>query len=295
MTQYRLLNQDGTFNILRRGLRHKVSRDLYHTLLATSWARLLLALVMLYFGVNALFAVGYTLCGPNALEGIPAGETFPHRVLDAFFFSVQTLATIGYGKITPRGLPANILVTIEALLGLLGVALATGLLFARFSRPTARVVFSRVAMISPHEGVPSLLFRMANARLNQIVEARVAVTLAKDEVTAEGERYRTFYDLQLERSVSPIFVLSWTVVHPINEQSPLKGMTREKLMETQAELIVTLTGIDETFAQTIHTRFSYTPDEIIWNGTFEDILTRDDTHRIMIDLAKIHQYSVEES
>lgn len=289
MEQYRLLNHDGTFNIRRHGVRKRVFSDLYHGLLSVSWPTFLALLAGTYLLVNGLFAVAYTLCGEGALEGA-SKQGWPDRLVDAFFFSVQTLATIGYGRITPAGIPANLLVTCEALLGLLGLALATGLLFARFSRPTARVRFSNVAMLSPHEGVPSLVFRMANARLNQIVEARVRVSLARDEVTAEGERYRTFYDLELERSESPIFALSWTVVHPITEKSPLHGATRESLGACRAEIFVSLTGIDETFSQAIHTRFSYIPSEIVWGGLFEDILSRVDDGQITIDLDRLNDY-----
>ena len=287
--QYRLLNPDGTFNVVRKGVRHRISRDVYHTLLSVSWPAFMGLLAGGYLITNALFALAYLLCGPDALAGV-ANEGGWRRYLDAFFFSVQTLATIGYGKITPQGIPANLLVTIEALFGLLGVALATGLLFSRFSRPTARITFSRVAMMAPHEGVLSLVFRMANVRLNQIVEAKVSVSLAIDEKTAEGEAYRNFYDLGLERSNSPIFVLSWTVVHPVNELSPLRGLTRQQLFEKHAEIIVSVTGIDETFSQAIHARYSYIPDEIIWGGYFEDILSRNECREVIINLERMHDY-----
>lgn len=289
MEQYRLLNRDGSFNIARRGMRKKISRDLYHSLLAASWSQFMSLLGGFYLVINIFFAVAYTLCGEGALEGASTVD-LSHRLLDSFFFSVQTLATIGYGRITPVGIPANLLVTLEALIGLLGVALMTGLLFARFSKPTARVLFSRNAMISPQDGVPCFVFRMANARLNQIVEARVGVSLARNEVTTEGEKYRNFYSLVLERGDSPIFALSWTVVHPITKESPLYGMTQEMLMETEAEFIVSLTGIDGTFSQTIHSRISYIPSEIVWGGVFEDMLSRDIHQTILIDLSRIHNY-----
>lgn len=288
MDEFRLLNRDGTFNIERYGIRKRAFTDTYHSLLAASWIRFLTLLAGTYFVVNSVFALAYMLCGPNGLTGV-ATDTAYHRLLDAFFFSVQTLATIGYGRITPNGIPANILVTVEAFFGLLGLALATGLLFARFSKPTARVLFSRVAMISRHEGVPSFQFRMANARLNQIVEARVRVSVARDEVTTEGETYRNFYDLELERGDSPIFVLSWTVVHAINEKSPLHGVTPEQLAASHTEIFVSLTGIDETFSQVIHARFSYIPSEIVWGGRFVDILSRAG-RGAAVNLALIHDY-----
>jgi inward rectifier potassium channel len=283
------MNQDGSFNIARKGMRGGISHDLYHTLLSVSWPKFLGGIAAYYVMVNALFGTLFALCGEGALEGARRGS-FCVRWVDSFFFSVQTLATIGYGKITPVGLPANLLVTLEALIGMLGVALATGLLFARFSRPTARVIFSHRAMISVHDGVPSLVFRMANARMNQIVEARLTVVLAISEVTAEGERYRNFYNLALERSESPMFALSWTVVHPIDAKSPLHGLSAEKLREAEAEVLISLIGTDETFSQSIHARHSYIPSEIIWGGFYEDMLKRNEQRLIEIDLARIHEY-----
>lgn len=236
---------------------------------------------------NVLFALAFLLCGPGALAGADLSSE-SHRFFDAFFFSVQTLATIGYGRITPMGLPANFLVTFEALLGLTGLALVTGLLFARFSRPTARVTFSRMAVVNTHDEIPSLIFRIANERLNQIVEAQVTVVLSRNEVTAEGEKYRTFCDLKLERRRSPVFALTWTIVHPMDEESPLYGVSPEELLESEAELIVSLTGIDDTFSQTIHTRFSYTPQEILWDHGFADILNRTDEGLLMVDFDRLH-------
>ena len=283
----RLLNRDGTFNVVRVGTGHSRMTDLYHTLLSAPWIVFLALLGGFYILLNLAFAGSYVLCGPGALEGIVSPEPL-ERFSHAFFFSVQTFATIGYGKITPVGLAANLLVTVEALVGLLYLALATGLLFSRFARPTARVIFSNNAIIANHDGVPSLLFRIGNKRLNQIVDAQINVVLAKNEVTAEGEKYRDFYDLKLERSRSPIFALTWTVVHPIDLQSPLSGMTIEKMNEAEAEIIVNVVGIDDTFSQTIHARSSYKPWEILFDKKFVDILSRSEDGKILIDLSKLH-------
>jgi inward rectifier potassium channel len=235
--------------------------------------------------VNVAFALGYLACGPGALEGTDGGAT---SFLDAFFFSVQTFATIGYGKLTPRSLPANLLVTLEALVGLLAVALATGLVFARFSRPTARVLFSERAAIAPHDGVLSLVFRMANERRSQIVQAEVSVTVIRDDRTVEGETYRSLYDLALERHHSPFFTLSWTVVHPIDEKSPLRDIASDAgLRSAGAEIMVSLVGIDDALAQTVHARFSYAPDDIVWGGRFADILERRDG-LVVMDLDRFH-------
>lgn len=283
----RLLKRDGSFNVERANHRGKPSKDLYHRLLSSPWGETAVLVVAAYFILNLIFAFAYLACGPGALAGSEAQGFLP-KLEEAFFFSVQTFSTIGYGKITPSGFLANSLVTLEALVGLLGFALATGILFARFSKPTARVIFSNHAIIAPHDGVKSLMFRIANERLNQIADAQLTVTLSINEFTREGERYRNFYELPLERSRSPIFALSWFVVHPIDEKSPLHGMTDKKLREAEAEIFATLVGLDDTFSSAIHARFSWIPDEILWGKRFSDILSRNEKGTIAINLAGLH-------
>jgi inward rectifier potassium channel len=244
-------------------------------------------------GLNVIFACIYYLCGPGTLDGASRLGEMP-RFLDSFFFSVQTFATIGYGRITPIGIAANLLVTLEALCGLLWLALATGLLFARFSKPTARVIFSNSAIITNHDGVPSFIFRIANARLNQIVEAQISVALTRNEFTSEGEKYRNFYDLKLERSRSPVFAMTWTIVHPITLESPIFQMDRKALEDAECEIMVSVSGIDDTFSQTIHARFSYVPSQLVWDRHFEDMLTRTGQGKVRVDLSKIHQFRLPE-
>lgn len=199
------------------------------------------------------------------------------------------MATIGYGALYPRTPYANWVVAIEALFGLLGVAIVTGLAFARFSRPTARVMFSRVAVIAPHNGVLTLMYRTANQRYNQILEAQQRVTLVRNEITAEGNFMRRFYDLQLLRSQTPLFALTWTVMHPLDENSPLYGLTAEMLVSQEVEILVTFTGLDETVSQTIHARHSYIPEEILWNMRFVDILSRTPDGQRFIDYTRFHE------
>ncbi len=277
-------NRKGTTTALRRSVKFQFS-DAYHSLLSQSWQAFLAIMLLGYLGVNLLFALGYFLCGPEALTGLSFDPI--KRYLDVFFFSVQTLSTIGYGHLAPMSLAANLLVTLESVTGLMGFALVTGIIFSRFARPTARVVFSNVAVINKHDGVESLIFRIGNERLNQIVEARVNVALVVNETTKEGESYRTIYDLDLERSQSPLFTFSWTVVHPITEKSPMYKMTQEKLVEKDAEILVTLAGVDDTFSQTIHSRYSYVPEQILWDHVFVDILKRTDDS-FFIDMDNIH-------
>ena len=239
-----------------------------------------------FLSVNFLFAFGYALCGPHALSTVDMPE-FSSRIIQCFFFSVQTIATIGYGQMTPVSLAANVLVTFEVMVGLLGLAMATGLLFSRFSRPTARVVFSNRILHVVHDGVPSLVFRMANERLNQIVEAQVRVSLLRDETTPEGEFYRNFYDLELERQSTPVFAMSWTVVHPITKASPIHGMDLETFGNIRAEFIVSMSGTDDVFAQTIYARHVYATEDVAWGRRFVDIIHRTGENRYRFHLDKI--------
>ena len=189
-----------------------------------------------------------------------------------FFFSVQTMATIGYGKMEPVTIFSNILVSIEALTGLLALALMTGLVFSKFSRPTARVRFSRYVVSVRATGCHSLMIRAANLRANRIVEAEIHVVLARQEITAEGDTIRRLYDFPMTRSRSAMFALSWTAVHQIVEGSPLFGQTRESIADCAAEIIVSIIGLDETFSQTVHARHTYELDEIVWGARFADVL-----------------------
>jgi inward rectifier potassium channel len=282
----RFLNRDGSFNVVRRGLPFFRSLSAYHALLTVSWPRFFGLVVAGYFLTNLLFASLYLSCGPEALQGSEGGAV-GNRFGEAFFFSVQTLATIGYGRISPHGLAANLLVTVEALTGLLGFALATGILFARFSRPTARILFSRQAVIAPYRGGLGLMFRIANERRNQLFEVQATVTLTRWEMI-KGVRDRSFHELALERRRVVFFPLHWVVVHPIDEKSPLWGVSAEEFMASEPEVFVLLTGVDETFSQTVHTRSSYDHREIVWGARFKDMyLEQDDP--LGVDLRLIHE------
>ena len=256
--------------------------DVYHALLVCSWPRLLLLVVAVYIGSNCLFALAYLLAG-NSVQG---GR--PGSFADAFFFSVQTMATIGYGHLLPGTLWANTLVVCESLVGLFGLAVLTGLIFAKFSRPTARVLFSQVAVISRWEGMPALMFRMANQRGNQIAEAHIQVVLARNDVTAEGETFRRLYDLKMIRDRTALFTLTWTAIHPLRDDSPLHAATPASLVESEAEIIVSLTGLDESFSQTVHARHAYRAEDVVWGVRFRDILLRLPEGRRRIDYAHFH-------
>jgi inward rectifier potassium channel len=280
--QPRMVGGGGRPNIVRLGLSRRRFSDLYHRLLNLTWPRLIGIISGLYVGGNMLFALVYWL-DPNGLENASG------HYLDAFFFSVQTMATIGYGKMVPHSLFANAMVVVEAFMGLLSLAMVTGLLFAKFSKPTARVMWSKVAVVAAREGVPSLMLRMANERGNQIVEAQLRLVLARNETTQEGERVRRFHDLSLVRERNAIFALTWTAVHPITPASPLWGATADSLREIQAEIICSLMGIDETFSQTVHSRHSYIVEEILWDVRFVDILGVQSDGRRYVDYNRFHE------
>jgi inward rectifier potassium channel len=212
----------------------------------------------------------------------------PGSFADAFFFSVQTLATLGYGVMAPRSLFANWVATAETFVGLFNLGVATGLLFARISRPTARIMFSRLAVVTPLNGRPTLMFRAANRRQNRVVEAEVSLTLIHDVRTQEGDTLRRFDELPLLRPKTPLFFLTWQVMHAIDETSPLFGETRESLLARRAELLVVMKGLDETFVSTIHTRMSYKPDEIAWGRRLADIFTNLPEGGRTIDFRRFH-------
>jgi len=280
----RLLNRDGSFNVAREGLRPFSSLSLYHFLLTVSWPRFLALVSLGYLVVNLIFAAAFVACGPGALAGRvePGG-----KLLNAFFFSVQTFATIGYGSLIPTSLPANLLVTLESVVGLLGFALATGLVFARFSRPTARILFSDRAIIAPYGSGTGLMFRIANARSSQIIDLEAKVIMSRFE-SGIG---RNFYTLDLERDRVAFFPLSWTIVHPIDERSPFFGIGPEDLTNCGMEILVLLQGIDEIFSQTVHARSSYEGEEVIWGAQFRNIFNPPGPDGVLtIDLGRLHDF-----
>jgi inward rectifier potassium channel len=264
----RLLNKDGSFNVVREGLSFFRSLSPYHYLLTTSWPRFLELIVASYLVINAAFGAAYLACGPGQIEGTQATGVLSQYLQD-FFFSVQTFATIGYGTMHPVGLAANVLVTLESLVGLLGFALATGILFARFSQPTARILFSDRAVIAPYKERSAFEFRVANIRRNEMIQVEAVVMLTR--LKQDGSGNREFIPLKLERDKVVFFPLAWTIVHPIDETSPLHGATARDLEAWDAEVLILFSGIDEIFSQRVHTRSSYKPDEIVCNARFKNL------------------------
>ena len=285
----RLLNPDGTFNVRREGLPFWKSVSLYHHLLNLSWPRFLSFLAVAYVVTNAIFAVIYVACGAHALTGFET-EPVEFRFLTAFFFSVHTLATIGYGSISPANTAANIVVTIEALVGLIGFALVAGVVFARFARPTAQIRFSKHAIVAPYRNITALMFRLVNERSNdEIVDLQAKVIMARRKKNAAAAD-RDFVQLELERTGVVFFPLTWTVVHPINERSPLYGLTDPDLRALQAEFLILLYGFDETFSQTVHARSSYTAEEVVWGAKFKSVFNPPEADgTLSVDIQKLDE------
>ncbi len=279
------INLDEYRATLSRSELARPENNFYHWLLGTSWGSFLLLVVCVYLGTNFIFAFAYLACGDGAIT-----NTEPGSLLDAFFFSVQTMATIGYGRMTPVGHWANAIVTFEAFFGIVYSALTTGLAFARFTRPTAGVRFSKVAVIGSHDGVQTFKFRVANDRSSHIVEAQLRLWLIAESMTAEGERYRRSVELPLHRSESPVFSLTWTAMHSVDDASALKEYLGKTDIERQWHLLITFTGYHESLANQVYARHVYLPKDVQQNATFVDIVTVLPDGDRMIDLSNFDKW-----
>jgi len=276
-----LLDSRGRPLIERRGARRaSLANDAYHFLRTASWPRILMMFAAVFALANLAFAAVLYVGGADVMNA--------HGFLDDFWFSVQTMGTIGYGYLAPADGLANTIVAFESFFGILLTALITGIIFARFSTPSARVIFSKVALITDHDGQRVLQFRMANARTTAIVEATVRVYMTRDERLANGESWRRVYDLSLKRSTSPVFALSFMVVHVIDERSPLLGKTAVDLREANVNVVVTFTGIDDGLAATVHSRYLWTWNDIVFDERYVDMLKQDHQGKRYLDLAPIH-------
>ncbi|WP_310571630.1 ion channel [Gemmatimonas sp.] len=285
----RLLNADGTFNVRREGLSWTQGGSLCHDALTVTWGRFLGWTALAYVGINLLFAAVYLLLGNDGLSGASVDRS-GGLFWRAFFFSVQTFATIGYGTIVANGIAGNLVVTVEALVGLMAQALITGLLFARFARPTMALQFSTVSVIAPFNGGTALMFRIANRRRNELIEleAQVTVTMRDTDIGGGGRRY---YPLPLDRRAVSFLPTTWTLVHPIIADSPLWGMTARDLEAREAEILVLMHGTDETFATRVSSRRSYRSDEVVWGARFRNILnTTRAGGGVSVDLTQIDLY-----
>jgi inward rectifier potassium channel len=272
---------DGSSDIVVIGAPRAPLSDVYYLFLRASWTIAITAIVAVYLGLNAAFAGVYLATGGVA-------NARPGSFFDALCFSVQTMGTIGYGAMYPASTAANTVVIVESVASLLVTALATGLVFAKFSRSTARIAFSRTAVIGPMDGVPTLMLRIGNERGNSILEATIRVSLIRTEVTREGVTFYRMYDLALTRERSPAMNRSWTVLHPITEKSPLFGASPESVARDESEVLVSVSGIDDTSMQPVHARRRYDHGEIVWGARHADVLTEDAAGRIILDMRRFH-------
>ncbi|MBV8799625.1 MAG: ATP-sensitive inward rectifier potassium channel 10 [Alphaproteobacteria bacterium] len=259
--------------------------DFYHAVLTAPWWMFLLGLAAAFFGINVIFALIY-LTDPGGIEHARPGSFW-----DRFLFSAQTIGSINYSVMVPKSAFVNTMVVFEAFVGFVYLAMIASLMFARLSRPSARVMFSRVAVVAPFDGVPTLMFRAANQRGNQILDAAITVTLAYQALTQEGIPMRRFQELKLLRARTSLFTLSWTVMHRIDSTSPLHSCSLEEFRDRQMELIVLLRGTDDTLADTVYVRHAYTPEEILWNHRFADVLSVNAHGRRVVDLTRFHDTS----
>jgi inward rectifier potassium channel len=280
----RTINKDGSFNVKKIGGR---IRDIhpYLFLVSIPWAAFFAILFGAFFLVNLGFAGLYYVAGPAALKGGDISSPLAYFE-SAFFFSAQTLTTVGYGTLSPAGLFANSVAAIEAMMGLLGFAVATGLLVGRVSQPSARIAYSDKCLITPYEEITSLQFRVANQRRNNVMELHATVILMLVDECSNGLR-RDYFVLPLVRSGVFFFPVTWTIVHAIDKDSPLFGKTAQDLERLQAEVLILIKGFDETFGQEVLSRYSYTYDEIVWGGSFAQAFHVDSEGHLVLNVDRV--------
>lgn len=285
----RMFNQDGSINVRRKGLSFFNTANNYHRLITMGWGKFWILILSGYLLVNLLFSFVYLSIGIETLIGSQGHTPYEH-FFDAFFFSAQTITTVGYGHIYPKGIPTSSVSAIESMIGLLAFALATGLLYGRFSRPSAKIAYSKHLLVSPYlENGKALMFRLANQRRSTLIDLEVEVNFSYNE-EVNGKIVRKFIPLELERKRVSLLTLNWTVVHPLNDDSPLKDITHDDLLKTEANIAVLLKAFDDTFSQTVHSRTSYQYDEVIWNAKFKPTFERDEDGRMVLDLSKISDH-----
>lgn len=295
-TQYtinskRIINQDGSFNVTRSGLKSS-PRDAYQLLINMSWTRFLLVIFIFLLLINGVFALVYTLIGTEQVGGLKTTNIL-NGFLEAYFFSFQTFTTVGYGVLHPVGQLTSIIASFEAVVGWMCFALITGILYGRFSKPSARLMYSKKAIIAPYNnGLNSLQFRIANMRNSNLMEMEATVLLMKVEREKDGKGIlsRNFINLDLERKSILFFPLNWTLVHIIDEKSPFFQKSKEEMQAMDAEILIMIKGFDDTFSQVVHSRFSYKCDEIIWGAKFTPAYQTQQSGEIVLDFDKMDNY-----
>lgn len=284
----RLVNKDGSFNFTKTGVPFRTRFSLFHSLINMSIWKFIFTLLGFFIGINCFFALLYVALGVENLGLV--NQSGSMQFLNAFFFSAQTITTVGYGAIAPTGVWPNVVASFEAFVGLMTFAMATGLLYGRFSKPRAKLLYSSNALISPYRGKTGLMFRIANARSSQMINVSAKVMFSLIEEDEDGELKRKFYRLNLEMDLIDSLPASWTIVHPIDENSPLAEASEKSLADGQAEILIALEGYDDTYAQQVHARSSYKYDEIIFNAKFKKIFSRDVEGHAVVALDEISSY-----
>jgi inward rectifier potassium channel len=266
----RVLNKDGSFNLKKDNVPLLEKMNFFHTLVSMSWLKFFILILSSYFCINLIFASIYMSIGMENLTGI-RGVTPFEQFTEAFFFSAQTITTLGYGQVAPLGLLANIVAATESMMGLLSFALATGMVYSRFSKPSAKLKYSEQAVIAPYKDINGFMFRVVNPHGNQLLEVEASVSLS---ILGEDSELRNFYPLDLERSKVVFLPAVWTIVHPITDDSPFKGLSTEDLLRRDMEVIVVIKAFDESFSQSVYSRSSYKFDELKWGEKFKYLMSQ---------------------
>ena len=289
-SESRLINPDGTFNVERIKTPFWSWLNPFHRLTTMSWPLFLLIVFLTFFLTNVFFSTIYILIGTEHLVGMLGVSKLEH-FWEAFYFSAQTLTTVGYGRISPIGHLTSAVAAVEALVGLLAFALATGLLYGRFSRPKPRILFSKNALIVPYNEINAFMFRIINLQQNELLDIRAEVSLTRVETKADSTKLRKYYTLELERKQVNFFPLSWTVVHPITDKSPLFGETAESMANSDAEFLVYLKATEESFLQNVSVRASYRFNQLVWGAKFVPMF--DGAHfdgKVKLDVNSVHNF-----
>ena len=284
----RLMNKDGSSNVRRKGLPFFQSVSIYQTLITMPWWKFNLLVFFFYITVNLIFALLYYFIDPNHLNGMEYTNEL-EKFAEVFFFSAQSLTTVGYGRLNPTGYFDSTLASIESLIGLLGFALATGLLYGRFSRPLARILFSKNMVIAPYKGISALMFRIANRTKSELVDIQASVILSY-VIEENGKPVRKFSNLKLELTKVNLLSMSWTIVHPIDEESPMYGWKEEDFKKNDLEVLALLQAYEETFSQTVHTRTSYTNEELHYGAKFNSMMEAGPNGSVILALDKMDSF-----
>lgn len=272
----------GDIDAIKLGMSRFSLRDPYYLVLTISWPVFFALTVSFYLSTNLIFALAYYAvpgCINNARPGV---------FVDHFFFSIETLATVGYGVMSPANIYGHVVASTEIIFGLMSMAVITGLVFTRFSRPRPRLLFSQVAVVAPYELHPALMVRLVNQRHGTVAEATARMTLLRRTRMPDGKILRRFIDLRLERPSTPILSLSWSLIHLIDETSPLWGATAETLEQESILLVASISGYDESISANVVARQTYSARKVLFEHEFIDVMDQLPTGEVVLDMARFH-------